>query len=148
MKRVNNFNFRLKELREKKGLNQEQIAAELSKRTGTVYSRSQVSQYETCKVQPRLELIPILMEILDVSAEALLGLPEHENKDNIIQHDITHTAGVKRRDVKTMSKPDLKLALSEMYDLADDLIQDNIRLKDDNIRLKDIVLKSVSVFKE
>ncbi|MBL6446749.1 helix-turn-helix domain-containing protein [Fulvivirga sp. 29W222] len=130
MNKVNKFYLRLREIRERKGLNQEHLAAELSKRTGISFTRNQISQYENGRNQPKLELLPVFMDILGVSAEALLGLPEHESKNDIVQLDITTSTGIRRKDVNSLSKPELKQALTEVYDLADKLIEENMRLKD------------------
>ena len=135
LNKVNKFYLQLKEIRVKEGLNQEHLAAELSKRTGTSFTRNQISQYETGKNQPRLELLPVFMDILDVSAEALLGLPEHESKDDIVQLDITESTGIRRKDVNNLSKPELKQTLTDVYDLADKLIEENMRLKDIVLRI-------------
>lgn len=136
-----NYNFKLKEIRERKGLSQEQVASQLSSKTGTVYTRSQISHYETGKNQPRLELIPVFMDILNVSAEALLGLPEYATKDDLVQLDITTSTGIKRKDITSISKQELKDALAEMYDLADKLVQENLRLKDAVLRLGSVFSK-------
>lgn len=60
------FNERLKELREDRGLTQDQLASELN------VSRSQISNYETGKFEPDIETLIFLADFFNVSLDYLL----------------------------------------------------------------------------
>lgn len=61
------FPNRLKNAREKTGLSQEEVAAE------TKISRSNISKYETGKLQPDIEKLAILIDFYEVDANWILG---------------------------------------------------------------------------
>jgi len=61
---------RIRELREEKGLTQEQLGEEIGFRSNTI------SQYETGVLEPNLQTIKKLCDFFDVSADYLLGFKE------------------------------------------------------------------------
>jgi len=64
------FSRRLKELREEKGLTQEQLGEMLK------ISRKTISSYESGKAQPPMDTLHKLAKILNTSADYLLGLTD------------------------------------------------------------------------
>ena len=72
--------LRLKELREKRRLNQEGLAIELS------VSQSTISAYEIGERTPDLETLIVIAKFFDVSLDYLVGISDV--KQRIIQSDL------------------------------------------------------------
>lgn len=68
---MNIFAKRLKELREEKGLSQNQLA----KQTGL--SQVSVSLWESKKKNPSIDAVIVLAKFFDVSSDYLLGLTDY-----------------------------------------------------------------------
>lgn len=64
---MKDIGIRIKELRETKGLSQKELAIELGVKQNTI------SQYETSIKRPSYEILILLADFFDVSADYLLG---------------------------------------------------------------------------
>lgn len=86
------FGDRLKELREKHGLTQEQLAKILN------ITRSTVAGYETKRKQPDYEKLKILADFFNVSIDYLLGHTDIKNntKQNL-NNDIIRIERARRK---------------------------------------------------
>lgn len=78
-----NFGKRLKELRESKNLNQDDIARKLN------ITRAAISSYETDKAVPRLEILKELCLIYNISSDYLLDLNIKGNDCILLDDDLT-----------------------------------------------------------
>ncbi|MDN5203482.1 helix-turn-helix domain-containing protein [Fulvivirgaceae bacterium BMA10] len=136
LKRDNTFGGKLKEMRKKKGYSQDDLADILSEETGIYFTRTKISNYETGYSSPALDLVPFMSRILEISSDELLGIPQ-KDKLEVINLDITKFSGSKRKDVRSLSKPELKETLQKQYEFTDKIINENIRLKDYVIQLID-----------
>ena len=103
----------------------------LTEATGKTYSYNLVSKYERGEIQVTAELLYVMARVLDVSADELLGLPARtsEQGSRVLEVDITESMGVIRKDVKNLSKQELRDLTNELYALADKVIGENIKLK-------------------
>ncbi|MEL7004509.1 MAG: helix-turn-helix transcriptional regulator, partial [Bacteroidota bacterium] len=82
---MNNLTFskKLRALRKKKRLSQDDMVALISERTGKSFGRSTISNYENEVSTPGLDVIPHIAKILGVSIDELLnGEPLKENESS------------------------------------------------------------------
>ena len=91
------FAKRLKELREEKGLNQRELAANIDVSNGSI------SYYEKCQRLPDIETAYKLSEFFGVSSDYLLGLSEEKPKDEKLQAVCKYT-GLNADVIKNMRK--------------------------------------------
>ena len=68
------FSQRIKELRDKKGLGLRQLAAELG------IGSSSLSQYETCKRTPDIDVCKMFADYFKVTCDYLIGVDDEPNK--------------------------------------------------------------------
>lgn len=64
---INGLGKRIKELRAEKGVSQKQLASDIHLAQNTIAS------YETCAIEPSLEVLVLLADYFDVSTDYLLG---------------------------------------------------------------------------
>lgn len=67
------FSKKLKELRKKKRLSQDEFVSLISERTGKSFGRSTISNYENEVSAPSLDVVPHIAKILGVTIDELLG---------------------------------------------------------------------------
>lgn len=70
------FGERLRELREKNGLTQEELGEKINQK------KANISKYETGRLQPSLETINLLAAIFNVTTDYLLGRTDNPNDVN------------------------------------------------------------------
>lgn len=70
------FGERLRELREKNGLTQEELGEKINQK------KANISKYETGRLQPSLETINLLAAIFNVTTDYLLGRTDIPNNVN------------------------------------------------------------------
>lgn len=138
---------RLKELRNKKGINQEHVAIDIG------ISRARYSHYENNHVEPDIEILRKLASYYDVTTDYLLGhsndlkpfnkkLPELTNKDekdiakdleniinNISTNGYAHFDGRSMEDLDEDDKELLKASLENSMRLAKRLAKDKFTPK-------------------
>lgn len=111
------FRVRLRELREEKGLNQEDMAKELSRFAGETISRSRLASYEQGRRQPDLEFLELIADYFNIELDYLLGRQDHKRGYyyNIKSKEVAEEAYKKHQILfnasRDVSPEDLKLAL-------------------------------------
>jgi len=86
------FSKKLRELRKKKRLSQDELVGLISERTGKNFGRSTISNYENDVSAPGLDVIPHLAKILDVSIDELLNEnPVSDHQTLIDKSDLDST---------------------------------------------------------
>ena len=86
----NGFAKRLKEVREKAGLTQRDLAEALEKEYGLKVTASSISGYEKGKSFPTLPTAKVISEKLNVSLDYLCGITETMNKNEIDEWHFTY----------------------------------------------------------
>lgn len=81
---MNVFGERLKELRGKMSLNE--LSIEINKKYDSNISKSMLSRYETGNADPKMEVVRILADYFNVSADYLIGLGSKEEPLTIAAH--------------------------------------------------------------
>lgn len=78
----NIFSIRLKEIRKKRKITQEQLAklTEEKLQKGTKYRQTSISRYENNLIKPGLDEIIALSKALNVTSDYLLGLTNEDKK--------------------------------------------------------------------
>lgn len=87
-------------LREEKGINQEEFAAELSKLCGKKISRSAVSMWETNQRRPKYEIIEAIADWYNVDIEYVLGKTDNRFRiKNPAAYDGDGKAHISEKDI-------------------------------------------------
>jgi transcriptional regulator with XRE-family HTH domain len=86
------FDKRLKELRKKKGITQEELARHLSLSTSTI------GEYEIGGNSPKVDTLIRLSKYFNVTVDYLLGLTEDEKTENVLIG--VDTTGLSEDDIK------------------------------------------------
>lgn len=70
------FGNKIKELRLKRGLSQDELADQLNERFNTTINKGMISKWENDIVEPRLDVARILALFFNVSLDELLGIKD------------------------------------------------------------------------
>ncbi|HLT75086.1 MAG TPA: helix-turn-helix domain-containing protein [Ohtaekwangia sp.] len=73
------FGENLRRAREKKGFSQQQLADRINAIAKTTLKRNTISSYESGNSHPSFTLLVAMVEVLDVSADELLGIAKERN---------------------------------------------------------------------
>jgi transcriptional regulator with XRE-family HTH domain len=72
---------KLKELRVKRGLSQEELAEKINEQFNAAINKGMISKWENNIVEPRLDIARMLSIFFDISMDELLGI--HKDKNEI-----------------------------------------------------------------
>ncbi len=83
------FSKKLRELRKKNRLNQDELAYLINQQTGKTFTRTTISNYETGHSSPSLDLIPQIAKIFGVTLDELMGSDEpSDTSTHVIPNDL------------------------------------------------------------
>ena len=159
-----NLSNRLRVLRIKKGLSQEDLAANINEKTGADLKRNTISNYENGVSNPDYNTLRALIEILDTTANYLLNISPFAH---ITEGDTTSVANEDSAFYQTnqqafifdsmkrfseikgsishadITKKQLKEYLEEMLDLNEELAKKVMDLYERNIKAIDFINSQV-----
>ena len=92
MEEMQSIGKKIKYLRNKQGLSQEELAIKINKRFGSSLNKGMISKWENELGDPRLETVRHLALFFNVSLDYLLGL-DVSNADNDIETIAAHRDG-------------------------------------------------------
>jgi transcriptional regulator with XRE-family HTH domain len=134
---MNNYNFRCRELRKQRGLNQQELVSKLP----ISIKRETLSLYENGKISPNIVVSNAIANALNVSLDYLVGNTEIQSPDMDIR-EISEKTGLSEKaiDKLKLQQDHKKQGFSSIIDVINFLIEN--KNEDNILRLINIFLNT------